>query len=151
MKIVLTVACLLSIAACVRKDVADCHCHRRAETGPTEVARLMPNGTEISVALAKCAVVSTTPDTVASCARALRADVCGDGASHSVEGVLVEVIVVGRDIQDAEAAWTPGKATCVGLHTRPQFHRAAKTCGVPVLANCGIGPQMLVTRLPAEG
>jgi hypothetical protein len=140
MKTMLTLAVLLSITACTRKAPE-----------PTQIARIMPNGPDAAAAQAKCAVVSDSADVVASCARALRADVCGSGETHTVEGVLVEVIVGGRDIQDAEAVWTPGKATCVGLHTRPQIHQAAKACGVPVQANCGIGPQMLVTRLPAGG
>ncbi len=120
---------------------------RNPDATPVQYARIMPNGTDIDAATKKCSSVTSSPDVQAACVRALRADVCGDGISHTADGTMVELVIGAHDTLGAEAMWTPGRASCVGLHTRPMIRRAAQACGVPIEASCGSGRALIATRI----
>lgn len=75
-----------------------------------------------------------------ACTRAVRADYCGDGVSHTADGVLIHILDE-LGIQDVElnalyaieAEWGPNGARCLNeANTRlpdPQYACAPKACG----------------------
>ncbi len=80
--------------------------------------------------IAKCVAWGYVPDQVGidahqTCTRLARADYCGDGQAHTVDGTLVDVFdtlgvmqpAPGADLE-FEAGWGPRGATCV---SRPRF------------------------------
>jgi len=81
-------------------------------------------------AIAKCVTWGYTPygagvDAHQSCTRLARADYCGDGQAHTVDGTLVDVFdTLGVQESEAsvdlafEAGWGPDGATCV---SRPRY------------------------------
>ena len=82
-------------------------------------------------AIAKCVEPGFKPwrdaiPELAACVRALRADYCGDGTPHTVNGTMVNIFD-DRGIQaDAvdwvpEAEWTPEGATCVSKKKNTRF------------------------------
>lgn len=83
-----------------------------------------------SGAIAKCISWGYVPDTVGAdahqtCTRLARADYCGDGLPHTVDGTVVDVYddlgvmqrELGSDL-DFEAGWGPDGATCM---SRPRY------------------------------
>jgi uncharacterized protein YjbI with pentapeptide repeats len=83
-----------------------------------------------SGAIAKCIGWGYVPDTVGvdahqTCTRLARADYCGDGLPHTVDGTLVDVYdtlgvmqrELGSDLE-FEAGWGPDGATCM---SRPRY------------------------------
>jgi hypothetical protein len=86
-------------------------------------------------AIAKCVELGYKPwsgivPQLASCVRALRADYCGDGTPHTVNGTMVN-IYDNLGIQDdavewvPEAEWTPDGATCVSTKKATRFDQVA--------------------------
>lgn len=134
----LIVIAALSLFGCSRQ---------RAEPRP-QIARIMPNGRDMVEADQKCSELSRDVDVRMACVRALRADVCGDGVSHTADGTLVQVVVGAHDTPEAEAMWSASQAMCVGMRTRPRLQAAAKACGVPVTRTCGSGRALIATRMP---
>jgi hypothetical protein len=73
--------------------------------------------------IAKCVEMGYKPwsgygDQLLACVRMLRADYCGDGVSHTVNGTLINVydslgIQTDTESWPVDAAWTPNGATCV--------------------------------------
>ncbi|HLU65094.1 MAG TPA: ADYC domain-containing protein [Kofleriaceae bacterium] len=77
-----------------------------------------------------------------SCVRALRADYCGDGASHTVDGTLINIydalgLQVDTEEWTFEAEWYSGGARCFSDDNRALEHvpcyaeRSSDTCGDP--------------------
>jgi hypothetical protein len=72
---------------------------------------------------AKCAELGYKDDSVLdtyhqACVRALRADYCGDGQSHTVNGTLINVYdkrgtQVDTQAWSVESNWTPDGAICI--------------------------------------
>ena len=82
-------------------------------------------------AIAKCVELGYKPwngivTELASCVRALRADYCGDGTPHTVNGTLINLydnlgIQTDTVAWAAEAEWTPDGATCVSTKKATRF------------------------------
>jgi len=82
-------------------------------------------------AIAKCVELGYKPwngvvPQLASCVRALRADYCGDGTPHTVNGTMVNIydnLGIQDDAVDwaPEAEWTPDGATCVSKKKATRF------------------------------
>lgn len=77
-----------------------------------------------------------------ACTRAVRADYCGDGTSHTRDGTLIDIydglsVQVDTESWDFEAEWTTDGARCVN-HRRIQSRRPPPAC-VRALetADCG--------------
>jgi hypothetical protein len=102
--------------------------------------------------IAKCVELGYKPWTghateLAACVRALRADYCGDGSSHTVEGTRVNLFDDAGVRDDAvdwvpEAEWTADGASCISdaTHTRSfQLLHREPTCAsqIPQRASCG--------------
>jgi hypothetical protein len=67
---------------------------------------------------------------LASCVRALRADYCGDGTPHTVDGTLVNIfdaegIQADSENWTPEAEWTPDGARCISQAQNTRFYQAA--------------------------
>jgi len=86
-------------------------------------------------AISKCVEMGFKPWTgnsreLASCVRALRADYCGDGTPHTVDGTLVNIFDADGVQADSEnwtpeAEWTPDGARCVSSAQNTRFFQAA--------------------------
>ena len=75
-----------------------------------------------------------------SCVRAIRADYCGDGVSHTTDGRLINIydgVGVQADTEDwtIEAEWVPGGASCVSAVARDLLGITCST--VPATLSCG--------------
>jgi hypothetical protein len=67
---------------------------------------------------------------LATCVRALRADYCGDGTPHTVNGTIINIfddVGIQTDAADwvPEAEWTPEGATCVSKKKNTRFDQVA--------------------------
>jgi len=86
-------------------------------------------------AIAKCVELGYKPWTghrreLAACVRALRADYCGDGTSHTVDGTQVNIYdFAGVQLDGAawvpEAEWGPDGAACVAKESQTRFWQVA--------------------------
>jgi hypothetical protein len=95
-----------------------------------------------------------------SCVRLLRADYCGTGVAHTVDGTSVDLydnVGVQLDSQNwlAEAEWTPNGARCVNTSSLGRYNLALSsepTCVQPLkLAACGLSfanGAILIDELP---
>ena len=75
-----------------------------------------------------------------TCTRLIRADYCGDGRSHTEDGVWINVydgLGIQSDTEDwtFEAEWSPEGARCLST-TRLSTMRAQPNCELPV-ESCG--------------
>lgn len=107
-------------------------------------AGISPNGPDLQASITKCAHMgySAHSDLMTSCVRAVRADYCGDGASHTSAGTLINLYdKVGIQVDAAnwrpEAEWTPRGASCVSSVEIMRRGQTAPACSVPVRASCG--------------
>jgi hypothetical protein len=97
-----------------------------------------------------------------SCVRLLRADYCGTGKPHTVDGTQVNLydnVGVQLDTQSwlAEAEWTPNGARCVNINNVGRYNLALSsepTCVSPLkLAACGSSfssGAVLIDELPPD-
>jgi hypothetical protein len=80
-----------------------------------------------------------------ACTRLVRADYCGDGRSHTVDGQwvnLYDALGVQRDTEDwdLEAEWDTGGARCLTAHNRAG---APVSCpGTPMKTRCGTAGEL---------
>ena len=126
-----------------------------AEVVTPNSARISPNGADHDVAVGKCADLGFAPDLMDACVRAIRADYCGDGTSHTVDGAVINIYdATGMVTDDAdwtiEAMWTAAGASCISAveNTRAWQHGHAPSC-LPSLAACdGRGHGQVITELP---
>jgi hypothetical protein len=101
-------------------------------------------------AVEKCVVLGYRPwaqfqsvpgvDLHTACVRAIRADYCGDGQSHTSNGRLINIydgVGVQADTQSwiAEAEWIPEGARCVSPVARDALGITCST--VPAALSCG--------------
>jgi hypothetical protein len=118
-------------------------------------------------AIAKCVELGYKPWTghqreLASCVRALRADYCGDGTPHTVNGTMVNIYDAGGIQADGaawtpEAEWTPDGAACVSRREATRSFQVAHdhpSCMSRLLEpenSCGTGFSdgvAVITELP---
>jgi hypothetical protein len=100
-----------------------------------------PNSEQFTIAcrgfaIAKCVEAGYKPwngvaPQLAACVRALRADYCGDGTPHTVDGTMVNLydnLGLQTDTADwtPEAEWTPDGATCVSKKKATRFDQVAR-------------------------
>jgi hypothetical protein len=118
---------------------------------PTTGSRLAPTSGAVTLAcrhaaLGKCVEWGYHPWEMAdyhqACTRLVRADYCGDGQSHTVDGVLIHVLdEIGVQDEEpgwsfvVEAEWGPGGAVCLDAEaTRlpaPELACSLPACGEP--------------------
>ena len=75
-----------------------------------------------------------------SCVRAIRADYCGDGHSHTTNGRLINIydgagVQADTETWPMEAEWTPDGASCVSAYARDALGITCST--VPATLECG--------------
>lgn len=94
-------------------------------------------------------------DQVSACQRAMRADFCGDGTAHTIDGVIVDFVDGIIQVQDStwplEAGWTPDGALCVSRDVRRRGLRAgsliaACTRSLPICKSDTPVGALLITR-----
>jgi ADYC domain len=119
-----------------------------------------PNDAQFTIAcrgsaIAKCVELGYKPwhgfaTQLATCVRALRADFCGDGTPHTVNGTMINLydnVGIQADTVDwiPEAEWTPDGATCVSKKKNTRFDQVVNdhpTCYPGALKpekSCGTG------------
>ena len=85
-------------------------------------------------------------DGMRACVRLLRADYCGTGQSHTVDGTLLNLydkygVQLDTEAWGAEAVWGVSGAVCVNANNRTRYQLAQQsepTCVVPLVsATCG--------------
>jgi hypothetical protein len=122
----------------------------------TAIGGINPNGPSIQASTAKCRELgySSKPELLQACVRAMRADYCGDGISHTVAGTpinLYDQVGIQSDNSDwkVEAEWTKHGAACVSSTAVMRRTSAQMGCKVPVRASCGVQPtaHAIVTEL----
>ena len=102
-------------------------------------------------------------DQLTSCVRLLRADYCGDGSPHTVNGTtlnLFDNVGVQADTEawTPEAEWTPNGARCISAHENTRAfrvaHEAQQTClNGHVIPTCGTSfanGAVLIDELPSN-
>jgi hypothetical protein len=119
-------------------------------------------------AIAKCVELGYKPWTgnareLAACVRALRADYCGDGTPHTVNGTIINIYDDAAIQPDGipwvpEAEWTPAGASCVSKQKDTRFWQVTDEtpwCFPRSLKpenSCGTGfagDTAIITELPA--
>lgn len=119
--------------------------------------------------IAKCVEFGYKPwhgivEQLATCTRAMRADYCGDGTPHTVNGTIINIYdAIGVQLDVApwvpEAEWTPDGATCVSKKKNTRFDQVAHetpSCYPHALKpekSCGSGfseGAAIITELPPQ-
>lgn len=94
-----------------------------------------------------------------ACIRALRADFCGDGTSHTIEGVTIDIydpLGIQRSatlLEDVEAEWGESGATCVSDAVAERGLRAGTAVAscvkaLPRCSQAGRARALIITAIP---
>lgn len=104
-----------------------------AIAGSVALAGMSMQGPDPVPAAVKCRTMGYSHGAIArACVRAMTADFCGDGTSHTVEGVLIDIYDAGgiqrraTEASDVEAEWSSAGATCVSERSAKRGLRAGE-------------------------